>query len=366
MEIIMNQETNNTLEACKQNQSASEIKQQDNSSNEPQTSTIFDWTKDFILSEDEANSIASPEWIIPNLIISGHIILIPAEPNGGKTTIMFYLAGVMAEQGYEVFYVNVDISGGDAKPLVDIAKNLNFGLMLPDMKTGLSIDHVIHKLVELSKSNKRFDDTVFIFDTVKKMVNVMSKDAAKRFFQLMRTLSAKGMTVILLGHTNKHPDNEGKPIYEGTGDMRADVDELIYLVPQRNDDKSMIVTTVPDKQRGSFKPISFNIAADRTVTILGDAIDTIAANKEANVVIKDEPIINAIRAAIDAGNTSQQVIVDYCSQHHKLGERSVKSILCKYAQECDGSSKGELTTNHLWKKERGERKSYSFSVLSPN
>lgn len=362
----MNQEINNTLEACKQNQSATEITQRENSSIEPQSSTTFDWTNDFILSKDEANAIASPEWIIPNLIISGHVILIPAEPNGGKTTIMFYLAGVMAKQDYKVFYVNVDISGGDAKPLVEIARDLNFGLLLPDMKTGLSIDHVVIKLVELSLSTERLNNTVFIFDTVKKMVNVMSKDAAKRFFQLMRTLSAKGMTIILLAHTNKYPDKDGKPIYEGTGDMRADVDDLIYLIPQRNDDKSMIVTTEPDKQRGSFKAISFNIAPDRTVTILGDVIDTIAANKQAKVMIKDEPIINTINAAIDAGNASQQAIVDYCSTHHNIGERLVKCILGKYAKDCDGSSSVALDENHLWKKERGERKSYNFSVLSPN
>lgn len=357
---------NKTLEACQQNQSATEIQQQDNSSNIPQTSTIFDWTNDFILSEDEANSIASPEWIIPDLIISGHVILIPAEPNGGKTTIMFYLAGVMAEQDYKVFYVNADISGGDAKPLVKIARDLNFSLLLPDMKTGLSIDHVILELVDLSKSVQRLDDTVFIFDTVKKMLNVMSKSAAKLFFQLMRTLSAKGMTIILLAHTNKYPDKDGNPIYEGTGDMRADVDELIYLVPQRNDDKSMIVSTVPDKQRGSFKPISFSIAVDRTVTILGDVINTLAANKQAKVKIKDDPIITAINAAIEAESTSQQAIVDYCSSHHNIGERLVKTILGKYAKDFDDPSSDAMADNHLWKKERGERKSYNFSVLSPN
>jgi len=357
---------NNTLEACKQNQRAKEIQQQDNSSNEPQASTIFDWTNDFMLSEHEANCITDPEWIIPNLIISGHVILIPAEPNGGKTTIMFYLAGVMAERSYKVFYVNVDISGGDAKPLVKIAKDLNFGLLLPDMKTGLSIDHVVLKLVELSMSNERLDDTVFIFDTVKKMVNVMSKDAAKRFFQLMRTLSAKGMTIILLAHTNKYPDKDGKPIYEGTGDMRADVDDLVYLIPQRNDDKSMIVSTLPDKQRGSFKPISFNIAADRTVTILGDVIDTIAANKLAKEMIKDEPIIDAIKATIGSNSASQKAIKDYCSKHHNIGERLVKTILAKYANDGEYSSSDLTEANHLWKKEKGERNGYIYSVLGPN
>jgi hypothetical protein len=194
----------------------------------------------------------------------------------------------------------------------------------------------------------------------------MSKDAAKRFFKLMRTLSAKGMTIILLAHTNKYPDKEGKPIYEGTGDMRADVDELIYLIPQRNDDKSMIVTTVPDKQRGSFKPISFNIDADRTVTLLGDVIDTIAANKKAKDFKEDESIIDAIRTAIVIGNTSQQAIVDYCSKHNKLGERLVKTILGKYTGNADDVSSGQVEIKHFWRKERGLRNSYNFSVIDPS
>ena len=82
---------------------------------------VLDWTQEFELSKEEADAIADPEWIIPNLIISGHIVLIPAEPNGGKTTIMFHLAGQMVSEGYNVFYVNSDISGGDAKPLVALA-----------------------------------------------------------------------------------------------------------------------------------------------------------------------------------------------------------------------------------------------------
>lgn len=353
-----------TLEAAKQNQSSTTKLRRKDSTNGLQTSTIFDWADDFILSEEEANAISDPQWIIPNLIISGHVVLIPAEPNGGKTTIMFYLAGLMAKQNYKVFYVNVDISGGDAKPLVKIARDCGFNLLLPDMKTGLSIDNVIHKLLESTSLDTRFDDTIFIFDTVKKLVNVMSKDAAKRFFTLMRTLSAKGMTIILLAHTNKYTDKEGKPIYEGTGDMRADVDDLIYLVPKRNEDKSMVVTTMPDKQRGSFEPISFNITSDRTVSVLGDVIDTLAANKFAKEVEKDRPIIDAIKSAIEAGNSTQKAIIEYCSNHKSIGERLIKAVLSKYAYSHDESVAENQKVNHFWHKKKGERKSYNYSLLN--
>ena len=44
----------------------------------------------------------------------------------------------------------------------------------------------------------------------------------------------------------------GKPIYEGTGDLRSDVDELIYFIPEKHEDGSMTVSTDPDKTRGKF------------------------------------------------------------------------------------------------------------------
>ena len=66
---------------------------------------------------------------------------------------------------------------------------------------------------------------VLIVDTLKKFVELMSKGGARLFFSLMRALTQRGATVILLGHTNKHRGPDGKLVFEGVGDVRADVDE---------------------------------------------------------------------------------------------------------------------------------------------
>lgn len=326
---------------------------------------VLDWTKEFILSNEEVDAIADPEWIIPNLIISGHILLIPAEPNGGKTTIMFHLAAEMVREGYQVHYVNTDISGGDAKPLVKKAKDDGFLLLLPDMKVGMNMDSVLYELIEMANSEERFDDVVFIFDTLKKMVNVISKSAAKGLFELLRSLSAKGMTIVLLAHTNKYKDAEGSPIYEGTGDMRADVDDLIYLIPQKHDDKSMTVTTKPDKQRGAFEPITFNIDPNRQVTLLDESIDTTKANQVADELLRDGDVISAITAAIVSGLAIQGDIVTFCARQG-IGERKVKKALLKYSfnTEEDKSSPNNLKiTSRLWDKAKGTKNSCIFSVF---
>ena len=329
---------------------------------------MMDWAYEYELSIAEADAIAAPEWIIKNLIISGHIILIPAEPNGGKTTIMFHLSEQMVKEGYDVYYVNADISGGDAKPMVSQAKSKGFTLMLPDMKAGKSMDTVISKLVDMANEDKRYDHVVFIFDTLKKMLDVINKKAAKGFFELFRILSAKGMTIILLAHTNKYKDDQGNPIYEGTGDLRADVDELIYLIPQRHDDKSMTVTTKPDKQRGSFEAISFNIDPNRNVTLLNEPVNTIQANQIASDLKKDQGAIDAINQAILNGSTIQKDIISYCLENTVIGERAIRKTLIKYTVDSDlpaTSDQNMKVINQIWSKAKGGKNSSIFSIIEP-
>lgn len=339
---------NSTLPACKQEQSTT---------NTLIINPLLNWINDYILSEEELNAISKPKWIIFNLIISGHVILIPAEPNAGKTTIMSHLSGQMVNAGFEVYYVNSDISGGDAKPYAETAKHYRFHLMLPDMKVGLSMDSVFIELEKLADSPHRLDNIVFIFDTLKKIINVINKAHAKKLFSILRKLSAKGMTTILLAHTNKYTDDNGHPIYEGTGDMRSDVDELIYLLPQKHSDGTMTVTTHPDKVRGTFEPITFNISKDRKVTQANEPIDIQAAKTVQKSLDEDQEAIDAIKSAINSGNTTQKSIIENCAQSD-ISERIVKKILIKYST----NNQSRHTLPALWIKTKGDKNSYIYSL----
>ena len=53
------------------------------------------------LSKEEVDEVAEPEWVIPNLIILGHLAAFPAIPNAGMTTIFNYEAREMAEIDFE-------------------------------------------------------------------------------------------------------------------------------------------------------------------------------------------------------------------------------------------------------------------------
>jgi len=309
----------------------------------------FAWTEGFKLSTEEAAAISDPTWIIPNLIIQGHLIVTPAEPNGGKTTIFLHLSKDMVNKGYTVFYVNADVSGGEAKKMANEAKKNGVNLLLPDLKIGLSMDDVVLNLIQLNQKGGDFSGYVFIFDTLKKMTDVINKKRAKELYKVLRGLSAKGMTIILLAHTNKFNDAEGMPIYEGTGDLRADVDELIYLIPIKNPDGSMTVSTAPNKTRGTFVPITFEISPDREVSTKATHIDTVQARKSQLELEKHQKTIVAINNAVAEGKRTQTDIINLCKEQG-VSKRAVQEALKKYSVSVNSSSES------IWTVETGQEK----------
>ena len=292
-----------------------------------------DFMAQFEVTEKEAEQYNDPEWAYENLIIRGHMSVIVAEPNGAKTTILMNeVCPKLVLAGYEVIYINADVGQADAKVMVKHALDNCYRLLLPDMKEGLSMNHFVEQLQQANDNGKKFPNHVFIFDTLKKMTDVIVKSQAKELFKLLRSLTAKGATIVCLGHTNKYKDSDDKPIYEGTGDLRSDFDELIYLIPERHSDGSMTVSTEPDKVRGKFEPITFEIDTDRNVTLAKSYIDVSAQAQAKTQKDKDSPTIELITEAINAGNFTESKIVEHCKSHG-TGWRTVQGVLERYKRK---------------------------------
>lgn len=293
---------------------------------------------ELVLTDAEAEAIAHPSFIIDNIVTRGHLVVIPAPPNGGKTTIFFHLAAEMVTKGSKVFYINADISGGDAKSMHYEAKKKGVTLVLPDLK-GSSMRGVVKKLEALGESNDDLREYVFIFDTLKKMTDVIEKKQAKNLYSMLRKLTGKGATIILLSHTNKYNDKDGMPIYEGTGDLRSDVDELIYLIPIKHSDGSMTVSTLPDKVRGTFQKITFNISANREVSVAQAYVDTLQKALQNRLEEMNADKTSTIIQAIKAGHSSVKKITAFCIDEG-MTRREVPTILKIYEGKFWNSKSG--------------------------
>jgi len=313
------------------------------------------WTEEFKVTQEEAEAFADPNFIIAGLIVQGQLHIIAAEPNGGKTTVFFYLAGEMVAKGFRVVYVHADVSAGDSKEFVEKAEKEGISLLLPDMKVGKSMADIVAKLENQNKTASDLSGVVFIFDTLKKMADLINKSATKRIMSTLRGLTAKGATVICLAHTNKYPDKNGRPVFEGTGDVRSDADNLIYLIPDKHSDGSMTVSVEPDKQRAALEKMSFKISPEREVTRL-DEYQDIAGRKQAqNQKEKDQSVIEKVTVAIRAGKSKQSDIIKDCKANG-LSERQSRNVLKRYAK---GQAK-------LWNVRRGAENNSLLYELCEN
>lgn len=292
--------------------------------NQTYTGNIDSLFGDLVLNHEDVQKMADAEFLIPNMIVRGHVHAFVSPGNGGKTTIFIHLCEQLSAQGVKVLYINVDGSPGDLKRHHAHAQVHGYSVIAPDAKDGKSTDDVLAKLQAIADGSAQCNNVVLILDTLKKFVDVIDKRKAKALMQLMRSLTVKGATVCLLGHTNKHAGDDGKQIFEGTGDVRNDVDELIYLDSCKNDATGCLeVTTRPDKVRAEFSPKSFVIDKDRNVTEPGRPIKILAK--------EGREILDLLKAAIQDGYTTQAAIVASVWPKTAQGKHKIRAALLHYS-----------------------------------
>jgi hypothetical protein len=295
----------------------------------PSNFTLEKFFANHTLTTTEAEKMLNITYPYPNLIPKGSINAYPSPPNGGKTAIFTHASCKMADAGMKVFYINADANPSQLKYQQTKADKHGFRILAPDAKDAGGVKGLMQTLVDLSKLDVRLDDTVLVFDTLKKFVDMLSKGEMKSFMGLLRKLAAKGGTVCLLSHTNKYPGTDGKLIYEGTGDLRADVDNLIYLYSSLAEPGVREVTTAPDKTRAMFAPISFRIRFGE----FGVSVE------ELDIVLPcltDElrEVLNAVTMTIDRGERTQERVVIGVAEQLMLGMNKARDkvkLLCDLA-----------------------------------
>jgi len=226
----------------------------------PKDFTLHGYFKIHTLSNEAADKMSVTKFIYPNLIPQGLITAYPSPANGGKTAIFTMAACEMADDGYDILYINADASPSQLKAQQIKADKHGFKILAPDAVNAGGVTGLIKTLTELSTLDVDLSKTILIIDTLKKFTDMLSKTELKSFISLLRKLQASGATVCLLCHTNKYPTLSGDLIYEGTSDLRNDIDNLVYLYSSLVEKGVREVTTAPDKTRATFEPISFRIS----------------------------------------------------------------------------------------------------------
>jgi len=94
----------------------------------------------------------------------------------------------------------------------------------------------------------------------------------------------------------------------------------------------MIVSTEPDKVRGIFQSISFEISPERDVRQLDEFLDVRSEQQQREQRAKDQEAIERNTEAIRLEKFKQCDIVEYC-HGHGISKRQTPAVLKRYEGE---------------------------------
>ena len=253
------------------------------------------FAKAYISPEELEKMIVNSNPILGDFILKGQMSFIYGPPNCGKTLIIMALLKDVEE---DIIYLNADdgINGGAEK--VKIAKENSYMMILCGTDNNNDPKTILKTMdVKIKKDNLFYKDKIVIFDTVKKFVNPLDKTDTAYFLQLMRKITLAGGTVLLLGHTNKHRDNEDKLVFEGVGDWLSDMD-CVYSLDFELDETTSekIVFFENQKSRGVIpQSISYKYYAGKDLSSFELRIDTVEkVAKEDVETIKEKASIKIL------------------------------------------------------------------------
>ena len=294
------------------------------------------------ITEEIINSIQDAEYAYPDLIIKGQLTIFVAMPGAGKSALLRHLSGYFAQSGgLDVMYFDLDSPATMIGRNATHAQEHQYHYFAPHMFAGESAQSVLNDIAQSVDAGEDMSSLVLIFDTVKKFTDMMNKGKLKQFFDLLRELTARGATVILLGHANKYRDRDGNLVYEGTGDVLSDVDCLTYLEYQKDTDKQrQVISTYPEKTRGVIEPLTFELdlsnwdihQVDGYVDVKTEIHNVFEATQKLNRFDPDKTVRIAVNDAMCDGFTSQVEIVEYCASKG-FGRNKVLRVLKLASQE---------------------------------
>jgi hypothetical protein len=227
--------------------------------------------------------IAKEREVIPNMVTTGTVTLVYAPSGAGKTV---WILGSLFQsitknliRGSDVIYFNED---DGARGVLQKAKmGQKYGMTMITLANSgdpmlRTTNDALH-LLDMIRIEGHAEGKIIICDTLKKFAPVLNKGDMRDILHVFRQFAAAGGTVILLGHCNKHRSLDGKLIYEGVGDLKADVDNMYGLDPlndKYSDWQELLVINEKDRSQVSFEG-GFKYRQTGALTNYEESVDSV-------------------------------------------------------------------------------------------
>lgn len=328
-------------------------------------------------SKEMRQKMLDDKFVLNGIAILGQATALYAKPNSGKTLLTIYLVCEGIKSGElnadDVFYVNADDNYKGLVTKLEIAEKYGFNMVAPGYY-DFNVNEFADYMTAMVKGDQ-CQGKVIILDTLKKFTNIMDKKLSSDFGKVMRSFVSKGGTMILLAHTNKNRDNDGKVVFSGTSDIVDDVD-CAYTIDVSDNSDGSIKTVVFEniKSRGDVEQnIAFNYLNKVTVEgggylALLDSVTRISEKEaqQARTQIEIEEkleknmnIIEAIQEALEGGEIGKTDLIESAHQLSGVSKERVTKTLNTHSGK-------DWSKGHRWTKRKGEKHSYFYRLITDN
>lgn len=331
----------------------------------------FDFGKFALNGQSEAmrGKMLDDVFIMGQIAILGQITAIYAKPNTGKTLITIKLiieairtSGLVAN---DIYYINADDTYRGLVSKLELAELHGFNMIAPG-ENGFDTKNFV-EYVSLMARQGTASGKVIILDTLKKFTDLMDKKSGSQFMKTARQFAQSGGSMILLAHTNKNRNLEGKVIAGGTSDVIDDADCAYTLdeIESTTTEKTVLFENV--KARGDVaKTAAYRYSTERgqsyaqlieSVITLDDESAAQAAKDRDRVEArsKDEPAIQAISEAIRLGFSNRTALLNEARNHCGLSRTRLSKVLDDYTGEA-------LDLGKLWSMKRGADNRHTYEL----
>ena len=318
------------------------------------------------LDELEKNTVEQTP-ILGDIALKGQSTVLYSAPNCGKTLITLYmLIEAIKSQVVDpnkVYYLNMDDTGQGLLEKARLGEEYGFH-MLADGHNGFKSAMFINIITHMIESDLCLN-VIIILDTLKKFVDVMSKDKTSRYSSVIRIFISKGGTLIALAHTNKKPDSNGKPVYGGTSDIIDDCD-CAYTIAKVNNDKDStqkVVGFENIKRRGSnAQTVAYTYTLESNISYNQLLLSVTALDpnqlkplKQAEAIKADADLISIVKTCLLKGINTKMRLADAVALEAGVSKRSALTVIERYT--------GEDLTAHQWSFVVRERGAKVFEIL---
>lgn len=268
--------------------------------------------------------------------------------NGGKTlfTLRFLIDSIHAGRigGKDLFYILADDTFNGQLEKAELATDTSFNLVVPDSQEGaIKADEIPALLDDLARSGSA-NGKIIVIDTLKKVVGMMDKTRAADFGKVVRRFVQAGGTFISLAHVNKHSGDDGKPVYEGTGDIVNDFDCAWTGTLDTPKDEPRRQITLENIKRRSNVPNKITLTYDasketswrgkfESVKVLDpeEAERRARALEDKQLLDDDHLAVMWIRSQLEDGAKNTSAIKTAHCPH--AGQKKVVNLLFKYGDD---------------------------------